>query len=105
MPTSSPEQAGCYAVAAVLLVFSTAAVGSRLFVRRMKRVPIGIDDISISLSLVSVRHFLVVVADYPQGRQLIIRLYSCSFGHLRLLSSMVKEGSSTMCKKLSSHLL
>jgi hypothetical protein len=58
MPTSSPDQASCYAVAAILLVFSTVAVGGRLFVRRMKRAPIGVDDISISLSLVSVGHIL-----------------------------------------------
>lgn len=61
MPTSSPDQAGCYAVAAILLVFSTAAVGGRLVVRRMKKTPIGIDDISISLSLVSVGPFSVVL--------------------------------------------
>lgn len=96
MPTSSPDQAGCYAVAAILLVFSTAAVGGRLFVRRMKRAAIGFDDISIFLSLVSVKPFVVVVPNYSQGHQLIIRLYSCLFGHWPSLSSMVKEGSSTM---------
>lgn len=50
--TSSPNQAGCYAVAVVLLVASTAAVGGRLNIRRTKKAALGFDDLFIILALV-----------------------------------------------------
>jgi hypothetical protein len=100
MPTSSPDQTGCYAVAAILLVFSTAAVSGRLFVRRMKRAPIGFDDISILLSLVSSTSIAVVPECLPDHR-LIIQPYSCLFGHSPSLSSMVEKDTFTTCEILT----
>ncbi|OKL55997.1 hypothetical protein UA08_08795 [Talaromyces atroroseus] len=75
MPTSSPDQAGCYAVAAILLVFSTLAVSGRLSVRRMKRAPIGVDDISISVSLLAYISQMISIVAYGALKLSVLFLF------------------------------
>ena len=50
----SPNQAGVYAVSAILLVVSTIAVALRFKVRRMKNTAYGVDDWLILAALVCV---------------------------------------------------
>ncbi|KAI9743050.1 MAG: hypothetical protein M1818_003345 [Claussenomyces sp. TS43310] len=65
---SSPNQAGCYAAAVVLLIASTAAVGGRFHIRlRVKKAPIGFDDVFIVLSL-ALSWALAIVLIYGAAR-------------------------------------
>jgi hypothetical protein len=53
MPTSSPNTAGVYAAAVVLIVASTAACGLRFVARKVKSVPLLADDWLVLCATVS----------------------------------------------------
>ncbi|KAF3026511.1 hypothetical protein E8E14_013559 [Neopestalotiopsis sp. 37M] len=70
MPTSSPNTAGVYAAAVVLIVASTAACGLRFVARKVKSVPLLADD------------WLVLCATLLTWGLGIILIYGASYGTL-----------------------